>query len=34
MDTLLAVDGSDNSYEAVRAPEYFRRADGLTLVFN
>ncbi len=34
MNTLLAVDGSDNSYEAVRALKYFRRADGLTLVCN
>jgi nucleotide-binding universal stress UspA family protein len=32
MNTLLAVDGSDNSYEAVRALKYFRRADQLTLL--
>lgn len=32
MNTLLAVDGSDNSYEAVRALKYFRRADKLTLL--
>ena len=32
MKTLLAVDGSDNSYEAVRALKYFRRADQLTLL--
>lgn len=32
MNTLLAVDGSDNSYEAVRALKYFRRADTLTLL--
>lgn len=32
MNTLLAVDGSDNSYEAVRALKYFRRADRLTLL--
>lgn len=32
MNTLLAVDGSDNSYEAVRALKYFRRADELTLL--
>jgi nucleotide-binding universal stress UspA family protein len=32
MNTLLAVDGSDNSYEAVRALKYFHRADTLTLL--
>jgi len=32
MNTLLAVDGSDNSYEAVRALKYFRRADMLTVL--
>lgn len=32
MNTLLAVDGSDNSYEAVRALKYFRRADTVTLL--
>jgi nucleotide-binding universal stress UspA family protein len=32
MNILLAVDGSDNSYEAVRALKYFRRADTLTLL--
>src|SRR5262249_44170100 len=32
MNTLLAVDGSDNSYEAVRALKFFRRADALTLL--
>ncbi|MCE3223091.1 MAG: putative Universal stress protein [Nitrospira sp.] len=32
MNTLLAVDGSDNSYEAVRALKYLRRADELTLL--
>lgn len=32
MKTLLAVDGSDNSYEAVRALKYLRRADALILL--
>ena len=32
MNTLLAVDGSDNAYEAVRALKYFSRADTLTLL--
>ena len=32
MKTLLAVDGSDNSYEAVRALKYFARAEQLTLL--
>jgi nucleotide-binding universal stress UspA family protein len=32
MKTLLAVDGSDHSYEAVRALKYLRRADELTLL--
>ena len=32
MNILLAVDGSDNSYEALRALKYFRRADELTLL--
>ena len=32
MKTLLAVDGSDNSYEAVRALKYLRHADELTLL--
>lgn len=32
MNTLFAVDGSDNSYEAVRALKYLRRADELTLL--
>ena len=32
MNTLLAVDGSDNSYEAVRALKFLRRADQLTLL--
>jgi nucleotide-binding universal stress UspA family protein len=32
MNTLLAVDGSDNAYEAVRALKHFRRADTLTLL--
>lgn len=27
MKTLLAVDGSDNSYEAVHALKYFARAE-------
>jgi nucleotide-binding universal stress UspA family protein len=32
MKTLLAVDGSDNSYEAVRALKYFARTDALMLL--
>jgi len=32
MNTLLAVDGSDNSYEAVHALKYFARAEQLTLL--
>jgi nucleotide-binding universal stress UspA family protein len=32
MKTLLAVDGSDNSYEAVYAMKYFARAEQLTLL--
>ena len=32
MNTLLAVDGSDNAYEAVRALKHFCRADTLTLL--
>lgn len=32
MKTLLAVDGSDNSYEAVRALKYLRRSDQLILL--
>jgi len=32
MKTLLAVDGSDNSYEAVHAMKYFSRAEQLTLL--
>ena len=32
MKTLLAVDGSDNSYEAVRALKYLNRADQLILL--
>jgi nucleotide-binding universal stress UspA family protein len=32
MNVLFGVDGSDNSYEAVRALKYFRRADTLTLL--
>lgn len=32
MKTLLAVDGSDNSYEAVRALKYLSRSDQLTLL--
>jgi len=32
MKTLLAVDGSDNSYEAVRALKYLTRADQLILL--
>jgi len=32
MKTLLAVDGSDSSYEAVRALKYFARAEQLTLL--
>ena len=32
MNTLLAVDGSDNSYEAVHALKYIAHADQLTLL--
>jgi hypothetical protein len=32
MNTLLAVDGSDNAYEAVRALKHFRRADTVILL--
>jgi nucleotide-binding universal stress UspA family protein len=32
MKMLLAVDGSDNSYEAVHALKYFARAEELTLL--
>lgn len=32
MKTLLAVDGSDNSYEAVHALKYFSQAEQLTLL--
>ncbi|MDH4187894.1 MAG: universal stress protein, partial [Nitrospira sp.] len=32
MNTLLAVDGSDNSYEAVHALKFFAKADQLTLL--
>ena len=32
MKTVLAVDGSDNSYEAVHALKYFARVDQLTLL--
>jgi nucleotide-binding universal stress UspA family protein len=32
MKTLLAVDGSDHSYEAVHALKYFARAEQLTLL--
>jgi len=32
MKTILAVDGSDNSYEAVHAMKYFARAEQLTLL--
>ncbi|MBK5283693.1 MAG: universal stress protein [Nitrospiraceae bacterium] len=32
MKTLIAVDGSDNSYEAVHALKYFARAEQLTLL--
>ncbi len=32
MKTILAVDGSDNSYEAVHALKYFSRAEQLTLL--
>ena len=32
MKTLLAVDGSDNSYEAVHALKYFGRTEQLTLL--
>lgn len=33
MNTLLAVDGSDNAYEAVHALKYFARAEQLTLLY-
>ena len=32
MHTLLAVDGSDNSYEAVHALKYLTRTEQLTLL--
>jgi len=32
MNILLAVDGSDHSYEAVHALKYFARAEQLTLL--
>jgi len=32
MNTLLAVDGSDNSYEAVHALKCVARAEQLTLL--
>ena len=32
MKTILAVDGSDNSYEAVHVLKYFARAEQLTLL--
>ncbi len=32
MKTLLAIDGSDNSYEAVHALKYFTKAEQLTLL--
>jgi nucleotide-binding universal stress UspA family protein len=32
MNTLLAVDGSDNSYEAVHALKYFARSEQLSLL--
>ncbi|MCK6498963.1 MAG: universal stress protein, partial [Nitrospira sp.] len=32
MKLVLAVDGSDHSYEAVRALKYLRRADELTIL--
>ena len=32
MNTLLAVDGSDNAYEAVHALKYFARSEQLTLL--
>mgnify|MGYP005613907725 CR=1 FL=1 len=32
MKTLLAVDGSDNSYEAVHVMKYMARAEQLTLL--
>ncbi|MEO5631598.1 MAG: universal stress protein [Nitrospiraceae bacterium] len=34
MKTLLAVDGSDNSYEAVHALKYFARAEQFTLLHS
>ncbi|MEK6764487.1 MAG: universal stress protein, partial [Nitrospirota bacterium] len=32
MKTILAVDGSDNSYEAVHVMKYMARSEQLTLV--
>jgi nucleotide-binding universal stress UspA family protein len=32
MNTLLAVDGSDNAYEAVHALKYLARSEQLTLL--
>ena len=32
MKTILAVDGSDNAYEAVHALKYLARAEQLTLL--
>ena len=32
MNTLLAVDGSDNSYEAVHVMKYVAQAEQLTLL--
>ncbi len=32
MKTILAVDGSDNSYEAIHALKYFARSEQLTLL--
>ena len=32
MKTVLAVDGSDNSYEAVHVLKYLARAEQLTLL--
>ena len=32
MKTILAVDGSDNSYEAVHVMKYLARAEQLTLL--
>ena len=34
MNTLLAVDGSDNAYEAVHALKYLARAEQLTLLHS